>query len=74
MGLGRVGDFKGAEGAFREAIQRDPTAGHRFNLAFLLETRGDKQEAARLYAEILREDPTFQPALKALNRLSTSSH
>jgi GT2 family glycosyltransferase len=78
-----IGDRDGAEARWREVLGRGGSAGQfssvvaglsghltRRNLAALVEERGDRAEAARLWREVLAECPGDRDAVAALGRLA----
>jgi len=69
-----IGDrhFDAAVGNVRKAISLDPSRPEAFNLlGALMEIRGDRIEAQKNYRAALSLDPSYEPAIKNLQR-STS--
>ena len=62
-------DIKNAEDHFNKALESDPDLLEaKFNLALLYENNS-KERAKDLYMEILRQDPNYEPARKALSEI-----
>jgi tetratricopeptide (TPR) repeat protein len=66
-----IGDrhFDAAVGHVRKAISLDPSRPEAFNLlGALMEIRGDRIEAQKNYRAALSLDPSYEPAIKNLQR------
>jgi len=66
-----IGDrhFDAAVGHVRKAISLDPSRPEAFNLlGALMEVRGDRIEAQKNYRAALSLDPSYEPAIKNLQR------
>ncbi|MDP4169669.1 MAG: tetratricopeptide repeat protein [Bacillota bacterium] len=67
--------YKEATASLEEAIRLKPgNTDTIYEVGMVAEDQGKKKEAEQIYKETLSYDPTFKPALDALNRLNSKNN
>ncbi|WML46918.1 tetratricopeptide repeat protein [Neobacillus sp. PS3-34] len=67
--------YKDATKSLEEAARLKPgNTDIIYEVGVVAEAQGKKKEAEKIYKETLSYDPTFKPALKALDRLNSKNN